>query len=73
MDDLPLLRREFSENDDAFRAIVIRDQNWDKQALSRLERAMRQVCETFEHRDQQDLPRWLVEGFWISSRPSRRP
>ena len=65
MDDLPVLRREFSEDDDAFLAIVIRDQNWDKRAFSRLERAMRQVCETFEQRDQQDLPRWLVEGFWI--------
>ncbi|MGW3105592.1 hypothetical protein [Streptomyces sp. NPDC001100] len=48
MDDLASLRREFSEDDDAFLTIVIRDQRWDEQAFSRLERAMRQVCETFE-------------------------
>lgn len=65
MDDLALLRREFSEDDDAFLTIVMRDQRWDEHAFSRLERAMRQVCETFEQRDQQDLPRWVVEGFWI--------
>jgi len=65
MDDFALLRREFLEDDDAFLGIVIRDQHWDKEAFSRLERAMRQVCETFEQRDQQDLPRRLVEGFWI--------
>ncbi|MEU2923638.1 hypothetical protein ABZ636_01025 [Streptomyces sp. NPDC007251] len=65
MDDLAVLRQEFSESDDGFLATVICDQRWDKEAFSRLERAMRGVCATFEERDQQDLPRWLVEGFWL--------
>ncbi|MEU1475908.1 hypothetical protein [Streptomyces sp. NPDC005760] len=65
MDDLAVLRQEFSEYEDAFLSIVIRDHRWDKKAFSQLERAMRGVCEAFEERGQQDLPRWLVEGFWI--------
>ncbi|MFE2669566.1 hypothetical protein [Streptomyces mirabilis] len=64
MDDLAVLRQEFSENENAFLAIVIHEQRWDKEAFTRLERAMRGVCAAFEERDQQNLPRWLVEGFW---------
>ncbi|MFK0026565.1 hypothetical protein [Streptomyces sp. NPDC090798] len=63
MDDLAVLQKEFSDNEDAFLAIVIRDQTWDREAFSHLERAMRGVCAAFEERDQRDLPRWLVEGF----------
>ncbi|MFJ1611064.1 hypothetical protein ACIOHS_48515 [Streptomyces sp. NPDC088253] len=65
MDDLAVLQQEFSDNEDAFLAIVIRDQRWDREAFSHLERAMRGVCAAFEERDQRDLPRWLVEGFWL--------
>jgi hypothetical protein len=65
VDDLAVLRQEFSGDEDAFLVILIRDHRWDKGAFSRLERAMRGVCEVFEERGQQDLPRWLVEGFWL--------
>ncbi|MFI5800909.1 hypothetical protein [Streptomyces sp. NPDC051677] len=65
MDDLAVLRQEFSENEDAFLSIVIHDRRWDKEAFARLERAMRGVCAAFEESEQQDLPRWLVEGFWM--------
>ncbi|MFD5365582.1 hypothetical protein [Streptomyces sp. NPDC127103] len=65
MDDLVSLRFEFSEAEDAFLAIVILGHRWDRAAFSRLEGAMRRTCATFEERNEQVLPRWLVEGFWM--------
>ncbi|GLP65548.1 hypothetical protein TUSST3_21680 [Streptomyces sp. TUS-ST3] len=65
VDDLAVLRQEFSGDEGAFLVVLIREHRWDKRAFSRLEQAMRGVCEAYEERGQQDLPRWLVEGFWL--------
>lgn len=62
VDDLELLRREFSAEEGTFFGRLRPDLVWDKAAFGRLEQAMRRVCAAFEGRD--DLPRWLVEGFW---------
>ncbi|MBB2948976.1 hypothetical protein FB565_008762 [Actinoplanes lutulentus] len=63
MDDaLTVLRQEFDATEGSFLLRVRCDLVWDRAAFSRLERAMRVSCEQYESRD--DLPRWLVEGFW---------
>jgi hypothetical protein len=62
MDDLSLLRREFSAESGTFLSRLRQDLIWDKDAFTRLEQAMRRLCTEFEERE--DLPRWIVEGFW---------
>jgi hypothetical protein len=62
VDDLELLRREFSSEDGSFLLQLYCDLNWDREAFSRLEQTMRRVCAQQETRDQ--LDRWLVEGYW---------
>jgi hypothetical protein len=62
MDDLALLRREFDAEEGSFLLQLRCDLHWDKEAFSRLEQAMRQVCAQQENHDQ--LERWLVEGYW---------
>ncbi|WP_344978752.1 hypothetical protein [Streptosporangium fragile] len=44
MDDLELLRREFDAEDGSFLVQLRCDLQWDRQAFSRLEQAMRRVC-----------------------------
>jgi len=65
VDDLELLRDEFSAADGSFVLQVRCDLYWDRSAFSRLEQAMRRVCAQQESREQ--LDRWLVEGYWYMS------
>ena len=65
MDDLELLRREFSAEEGSFLLQLRIDLHWDRHAFSRLEQAMRRVCAQQESREQ--LDRWLVEGYWYLS------
>jgi hypothetical protein len=64
-DDLELLRREFGAEDGSFLLRLRSDLYWDRAAFSRLEQAMRRVCAQQE--SQQQLGRWLVEGYWYLS------
>jgi hypothetical protein len=63
MDDIGLLQREFSADDGSFLLQLRLDSHWDREAFSRLERAMRRVCAQQEGRDQ--LDRWPVSGYWF--------
>jgi hypothetical protein len=63
---LAVLRREFESVEGSFLLRLGCDLVWDRAAFSRLEQAMRVLCEQYEGRD--DLPRWLAEDFWDVSR-----
>jgi hypothetical protein len=65
VDDLELLRHEFSAADGSFLLQLRVDLHWDRGAFSRLEQAMRRVCAQLERCEQ--LDRWLVEGYWYLS------
>lgn len=65
MDDIELLRREFSAAEGSFLLQLRTEFYWDRTAFSRLEKAMRWVCAAYESRSQ--LDRWLVEGYWYFS------
>ena len=65
VDDIELLRHEFNAADDSFLLQLRVDYQWDRNAFSRLEQAMRRVCAQQENRQQ--LDRWLVEGYWYMS------
>jgi hypothetical protein len=65
VDDLDLLRHEFSAEDGSFLVQLRVDLHWDRRAFSRLEQAMRRVCAQQESREQ--LDRWLAEGYWYMS------
>jgi hypothetical protein len=65
MDDLELLRHEFSAGDGSFLLQLRTDLYWDRSAFSRLEQGMRRVCAEQEPHEQ--LARWLVEGYWYLS------
>ncbi|GLW09708.1 hypothetical protein Misp01_48370 [Microtetraspora sp. NBRC 13810] len=61
------LRREFEAGDDTFLLKLRGDRlEWDRDAFSRLERAMRAACELYQGRDR--LDRWVAEGFYDVSR-----
>jgi hypothetical protein len=62
VDELAVLREEFEGELGTFLARLRADLTWDKESFTRLERAMRRVCEQSE--GWEELPRWLVEGFW---------
>jgi hypothetical protein len=62
VEDLELLRHEFNAKDGSFLIQIRCDLRWDRQAFSRLEKAMRRVCAQQE--TQERLDRWLVEGYW---------
>jgi hypothetical protein len=61
VDDLDTLRHEFLAKDAFFMQLACHG-CWDKAAFNRLELAMRRACAAVAGRD--DLPRWMVEGFW---------
>jgi hypothetical protein len=65
MDDIELLRREFTAAEGSFLLRLRTEYHWDRAAFSRLERAMRRLCAAHESRSQ--LDRWLVEGYWYLS------
>ena len=44
VDDLALLRQEFTAGDGSFLLRLRIDLHWDRPAFSRLEQAMRRVC-----------------------------
>ncbi|MCY1139370.1 hypothetical protein OWR29_15325 [Actinoplanes sp. Pm04-4] len=56
------LRHEFESAEGSFMLRLRTELRWDKEAFTRLERAMRSACADHEGRD--DLPRWVAEGFW---------
>ncbi|MEV1200664.1 hypothetical protein [Microbispora rosea] len=67
MDDvLTRLRREFEADDDTFLLKLRGNLEWDRDAFSRLEQAMRATCELYQGCDQ--LDRWIAEGFYEVSR-----
>ena len=66
MDDvLTALRAEFEADEGSFLLLIRIELDWDRAAFTRLERAMRAVCETSQQRD--ELPRWLAEGYYYMS------
>jgi hypothetical protein len=65
VEDLDLLRHEFSAEDGSFLVQLRVDYHWDRTAFSRLEQAMRRVCALEQSREQ--LDRWLAEGYWYLS------
>ena len=58
-----VLRREFDSEEGSFLLRIRSDLVWDREAFSRLERAMRTTCERYQG-GSDDLPRWLAEGFY---------
>jgi hypothetical protein len=71
MDDVwTLLRQEFEAAEGSF-LLGLRGEGleWDRAAFSRLEQAMRSVCERCQDLDQ--LDRWMAEGFYSVSRSVR--
>jgi len=64
-DSLAVLREEFDAEPGSFLAKLRSDLEWDRTGFTRLEQAMRAVCELSE--DDEQLPRWLAEGFYLVS------
>jgi hypothetical protein len=62
-DAVAVLRREFNAEPGSFLFKLRVDLEWDREAFTRLERAMRAVCVDYSDRDQ--LDRWLAEGFFF--------
>jgi hypothetical protein len=62
---MAVLRREFTAEPGSFLLKLRIDLEWDRAALSHLERAMRALCVDYSGRDQ--LDRWLAEGFFYVS------
>ena len=64
---LVVLRKEFEAGEGSF-LLGLRGARleWDRQAFSRLERAMRAACERLQ--DQEQLDRWTAEGFFYVPR-----
>lgn len=54
VDDLELLRREFSAGEGSFLLQFRIDLHWDRNAFSRLEQAMRRICAQQEPLEQRD-------------------
>ncbi len=71
MDDevLTVLRSEFDNEDDSFLLTMRTDLVWGRAAFTRLEQAMRAVC--VETSQDEELPRWLAEGFYAVSHDVR--
>lgn len=65
MGSIEVLEREFAGEDESFLIRLRIDRVWDRDAFTRLEQAMREVCAAYEERDQ--LPRWLADGFYYAS------
>lgn len=63
VDDLELVRREFEAGEGSFLSQLRTALRWDRDAFSRLERALRRVCAQLE--PERQLDRWLVMGFWM--------
>ncbi|MFE5210372.1 hypothetical protein [Streptomyces sp. NPDC056600] len=59
---LETLRHEFSSEPGSFQLRLRCDLVWDREAFTRLEKAMRAVCE--EWQEAQEFPRWLAEGYY---------
>jgi hypothetical protein len=72
---LRILRHEFDHDPGTF-TLGLREARWDREAFTRLERAMRDVCTT--QADQPALDRWLAWGFyhyawWIPAQARYEP
>ncbi|MGC0312352.1 hypothetical protein [Kitasatospora acidiphila] len=66
MDDaVGVLRCEFAAEEGSFLLQLRCDLRWDRDAFTRLERAMRAVCERNQTAAQ--LDRWMAEGFYSVS------
>ena len=59
------MRREFDAEDGTFMLNLRPSLEWDKAAFSRMEKTMRWAC---EHRDHDQLDRWIADGFYEVSR-----
>jgi hypothetical protein len=68
-DALAVLRREFDACEGSFLLRLRSWLEWDPVAFSRLERAMRAVCQQCQEQDR--LERWMAEGFYDASRSVR--
>ncbi len=63
MDDaVGVLQHEFRSAEGSFLLRLRCDLVWDREAFSRLERAMRQICE--QNQAAERLDRWMAEGFY---------
>ncbi|MEU4314231.1 hypothetical protein [Nocardia sp. NPDC024068] len=66
MDDaLAVLRKEFDAEPGSFLLKLRSELEWDRAGFTRLERAMRAVCDRTQRDDH--LPRWIAEGFYSVS------
>lgn len=59
---LRTLEHEFRSEPGSFLMQLRGDLRWDRDAFSRLERSLREVCERTQAAE--DLPRWLAEGYY---------
>jgi hypothetical protein len=59
---LRILEQEFRSEPGSFLLRLRIELVWERDAFTRLERAMRAVCERTQEADQ--LPRWLAEGYY---------
>jgi hypothetical protein len=66
-DAVAVLRQEFGAAEGSF-LLGLRgtELEWDRAAFSRLDRAMRTICEQWQGREQ--LDRWMAEGFYYTPR-----
>jgi hypothetical protein len=65
-DALVFLRQEFEAGEGSFLLRLRPELVWDRGAFTRLERAMRAVCERTQ--DDHTLDRWMAEGFYYVPR-----
>jgi hypothetical protein len=62
----PTLRREFDAEEGTFLLRLRCDLEWDKEAFSRLVRAMEQCA--VDHAGRESIERWIANGFWYTDR-----
>ncbi|MEV7196655.1 hypothetical protein AB0N81_33380 [Streptomyces sp. NPDC093510] len=59
---MDVLRREFAAEEGSFLLRLRCDLTWDREAFTRLERAMRIACA--HHQASEQLHRWMADGFY---------
>ncbi len=62
---MQVLRQELEAREGSFLLRLRVEREWDREAFSRLEGAMRAACTAYEGDEQ--LPRWLADGFYYVS------
>jgi len=60
-----VLRREYDSEAGSFLHLGRIERTWDRGAVNRLQRTMREVCEGLEGQDRID--RWISDAFWYAA------